>query len=128
MRRCELPAATEAEVQEFLNVVRPSAARREVLFCGNREKNRRFLLRHRLTLDDACVILEELEVEDYSRGPEPDNKGRSGRIWFFGPDYCSAPIYLKVADKRPEIRRFLCISLHDTPSPLPLPYRKGKKP
>lgn len=111
------------DVQSFLDDFSPVAAAGEVVYEGNREENRRFRKEHGLTKALIQEFLSELEVEEYSKGPVPHKTRPQRSVWFFGPDYCGTPLYVKLADWRPKHPYFHCISFKEARPPLPLPYR-----
>lgn len=110
-------------VQAFLNDFCPVAAEGRVVYAGNREENRAFRMAHGLTKALILDYLTELVAQEYSKGPEPDNKGRQGQIWKFGPDYCTVPLYVKLADWRPGHPYFHCVSFKQAQPALHLPYK-----
>ena len=73
-----------------------------------------------------------LQVEDYWKGPEEDDKVRGGPrdIWFFGVDYQEIQIYIKLQlveekdAKSGQTRRHAkCISFHEAEWPIVYPYK-----
>lgn len=68
---------------------------RRVRFLG-REKNRETLDRHRLTVPDICKRLAKLGPEQCVKGPEADDDGSEGSIWFFCHDEFGVRFYVKL--------------------------------
>lgn len=112
-------------VQDYLDAFCPAAARGEVVIHGSRPRNREFMLEHGLDLPTIQAYLAELLVEDYSTGPEADDRQRPCEIWKFGPDFCSTALYVKLARwVHGQQKEHHCVSFKATQTPLHLPYRK----
>jgi len=114
------------DVQKYLAIFCPVAREGNVSILGDRAANQAFMKKHDLSLADIQAYLADLRVEDYSSGPEDDDDPvRRGlcQIWKFGPDFCDAPLYVKLADwlqNRP--KRHHCVSFKEASPALTLPY------
>lgn len=89
-----------------------------------REVNQQWMKTYGLLKHNVLQIIEFLAVEDYSAGPEPDDKNRPCTIWKFAPEFRMQDVYLKLADYFPSPKRFVAVSFHETVHPMPKPYRR----
>jgi hypothetical protein len=120
--------ATPTEIKDFLSTFKQAA--RLDLNVIQREKNLEFLTRHGFTPKERKEVLLGLQVSDYCKGPEEDDKvGGPKDIWFFGVDYEGLQIYIKlqlVEEKDEEtddtMRHAKCISFHEAEHAMTFPY------
>jgi hypothetical protein len=115
-------------VQQYLDVMCPAARAGTVSIHSDRHANKAFMQKYELSLDDIQRFLADMRVEDYSSGPDDDDDlQRVGlcEIWFFGPDFCSNPLYVKLADWfKNHPKRHHCVSFKITSRALTLPYAR----
>jgi len=119
------PSASRAEVGRFLADVHSAARRRDVWILGNRAENQQFLLDRGWKRDDILLFLQQLQVANYCRGPEPD-RVRNGRVWVFGMVVETFDLYIKISEVKPSRPGFVCISFHPEDPDMPkltFPYR-----
>jgi hypothetical protein len=62
----------------------------------DREKNRDTLDRYGLTVQGICTRLAKLCPDQYVKGPEADDDGSDGSIWFFYHDEFGVRFYVKL--------------------------------
>lgn len=77
----------------------------------NRDKNRNFMLEYGLLTNDIKVIILNLEVDDYYKGPEEDDAGFEGEIWIFTPTFQNIKLYIKIRLANNTV--VICISIHE---------------
>lgn len=78
---------------------------------ANREKNRNFMLKYGLLIEDIKNIILNLEVSDYYKGPEIDEAGFDGEIWIFTPNFQNIQLYIKIRLTNNIL--VICISIHE---------------
>lgn len=61
-----------------------------------RDKNRDAMERYNLTVPGICKRLERLSAAQYWKGPESDDDGSDGSVWFFFHDEFGARFYVKL--------------------------------
>ena len=121
--------ATPTQIKDFLSAFKQSA--QLDLNVIPRQKNLEFLTRHGFTPKERKEVLLGLQVGDYCKGPEEDDKARGPKdIWFFGVDYEGVQVYIKlqlVEEKDEEtgdmMRHAKCISFHGAEHEMRFPYR-----
>ncbi len=94
-----------------------------------RDINTQALIELRLTYKDRRNAIMSLSVEDYSSGPDPDTD-RPGYVWCFGKDVNGIEVYIKLkiveytpAGSTTAIRKALCLSFHQSRTPLEYPLK-----
>ena len=78
---------------------------------ANREKNRNFILKYNLLINDIKKIILDLEIDDYYKGPEEDDDGFEGEIWIFTPYFQHTKLYIKIRLNNNIL--VVCISIHE---------------
>lgn len=76
-----------------------------------RVKNRNFMREYGLKLNDIKNIILGLSVEDYIKGPEEDEGGYVGEVWFFEPRFRGIKLYVKLRIQ--DNKLVVCISMHE---------------
>lgn len=76
-----------------------------------RNKNRNFMREYGLKLNDVKNIILGLSVEDYAGGPEEDEGGYAGEVWFFEPRFRGIKLYVKLRIQ--DNKLIVCISIHE---------------
>ncbi len=119
---------TSKAVLRFLEDYRSLIKDRKPYFSP-REKNWKVLTDLGLTLTDQWKLIQELTVEDYISGPEPD-RIRRGDVWVFGVNLQTVELYIKLQiseytplDTNKLIRQPICISFHAAEYPLCYPLK-----
>lgn len=93
---------------------------RDGLVFVERKPNLDALAQMGMTVATAEKIIFSLTAGNYSRGPECDDDGSQGEIWFFTTDQSGHHLYIKLKLDRSAAK---CLSFHPTERPLPRPYR-----
>jgi hypothetical protein len=62
----------------------------------DRDKNRDTLDRYQLTVAGVCARVAKLTPEQYVKGPDDDDDGSDGSIWFFYHDEFGMRFYVKL--------------------------------
>lgn len=76
-----------------------------------RDKNKNFMREYGLQLNDVKKIILALSVVDYIKGPEKDEGGYAGEVWFYAPRFCGIKLYVKLRIQDNKI--IVCISIHE---------------
>ena len=76
-----------------------------------RDKNKEFMREYKLQLNDVKNIILALTVADYIKGPEEDEGGYAGEVWFFAPRFRGIKLYIKLRIQENKI--IVCISIHE---------------
>ena len=111
--------ASKSEVLDFLKEFKAQAATGGMVFVPRR-RNREDLDRLGLSVRDAKAMILGLTERDYCRGPETDEDGSAGEIWFFGESFNGSAIYIKL---KLDDTAAKCISFHCADYPMRFPYR-----
>jgi hypothetical protein len=75
--------ANKSEINNFLSQMREVIGKINGFHFVDREKNLNSLYKHGLKIDIAKSYVETLEVKDYWKGPEPDDKEFNNYEWWF---------------------------------------------
>jgi len=94
------------------------------IFFANRPKNSiDHLADIGITASSREDIISGLEVENYSKGPEPETQYGGVAYWVFGTVIKKHEIYIKLTVNAKTFSP-ICISFHKAEIPMNLPYRK----
>lgn len=102
---------TEAEVAFFLRDFKDKMKIWDVLFRDERGKNAQTLADLELRPIDRKVILEALEVHDYSEGPLEEKLYGGADMWVFGKNIKGHEVYIKITMGAMN-SGVICISFH----------------
>jgi hypothetical protein len=73
---------------------------------------------------DVENVLLSLTKKEYCEGPVSDDKGRPDSVWIFGQNIDGHDVYIKlVIMEKKKRKKVICISFHESTSPLFYPYR-----
>lgn len=91
-------------------------------------KNRKTILKLGFTKNQIINTLFELEIEDYSKGPIPDeyqDENPANVLWVFGKEINCIEIYikLKIVTKPSGYEKAFCISFHESEYPMKYPLK-----
>lgn len=121
--------STRPQIKDFLSAFK-QAAQLELNVIP-RKKNLDFLTQHGFTPKERREVILGLQVEDYWKGPEEDDRARGPKdIWFFGVDYQGIQIYIKlqIVEEKDEqtgdtLKHAKCISFHEAEWEIRYPYK-----
>ena len=120
--------ATRDEVKEVLEALRFAIMCERCVFVPRpqTEQDLNALGMNRISARD---LLKKLEVDDYVRGPEPDDDNNGKPVWIFGWDRCAVEIYIKfnVFRKNRAAHTVAIWSFHAAKWPLKYPLREPVK-
>lgn len=105
-----------SKIRDFLLEMRMILSRENSFHLVERDKNLQALEKLEYTIYDAKTVLLSLTVNDYVKGPEPDdNPNFPGEIWVFGTTIGDTELYIKIkiAQSKPHRKQVVCISFHD---------------
>ena len=89
-----------------------------------RGENRAGLRAIGITEVQAWEVVVRLTANNYHKGPEADDNGSEGELWFFGASVEGTPCYLKLKIEPTAAGRLLkCLSFHPARFPLTFPLR-----
>ena len=91
----------------------------------DRDKNRVGLAAIGFTKRNALDEIMELDVDDYCRGPVPDDKGRPWDVWEFGRIINGIEVYIKLSIKETGLGQGVIISFHPAEFKLWFPFKEG---
>ena len=114
---------TIEEVKAFLEQFNVKAQIFGIRFRDDRGKNRETLLQLEITPVQRELIVKNLLVQDYVKGPVVDELNKKGEIWVFGKDVKGREVYIKITLGY-ENGQTICISFHIAEHPLQYPFKK----
>ena len=90
------------------------------------EKYKKTMLELGLTDKQLIEIIEELSLENYSKGP-CDDRDFSGTVWIFGKNINEREVYIKLKisecdDRGNAVSSLICLSFHFSEKHLTYPY------
>jgi len=75
--------AIRSDIKNFLTQVRQTIKNKNGFHLEDREKNMKALINYNIPIDSVKYYIEYLEVEHYSKGPEPDDQDEYDHDWWF---------------------------------------------
>lgn len=125
--------ASHSEIHRFLSEFKRAA--QIFLPVIPRKKNWEFLTKHGLTARDREDAILGLQVRDYVKGPEADDRaGGAKTLWFFWIERDGLSIYVKLAlvDERDEktgevIEHASCLGFHEAEWPMRYPFKRFER-
>jgi hypothetical protein len=114
--------STKDEVSSFLSAFQVKLKCFDIIFRDNRGKNMQALLDLEITPNRRREIIAELNPEDYSEGPTPDELYHINDLWVFGKSEKEQEIYIKISMGVPNSSA-ICISFHISERPMSYPYK-----
>lgn len=79
----------------------------------DRPKNEQGLFELGITIEQRQQAIMYLGYKDYIKGPEPDEDGSSGDIWFFKKIVAKVEVYIKLKKWDRDGRTYVkCMSFH----------------
>ena len=120
--------ANKSEINNFLSRMREVIGKINGFHFVDREKNLNSLYKHGLTIDIAKFYIETLEVKDYWKGPEPDDKEFNNYDWWFfareiNTALGSTLFYIKIRIETRGREQVICLSFHEADYPIDFPYK-----
>ena len=115
--------STNDEVASFLSAFHVKLKCFDIVFRDNRGKNMQALLDLEITPYRRKEIIEEINIEDYSEGPNNDELYHINDMWVFGRYEKGQEIYIKISMGAPNSST-ICISFHIAERPMSYPYKK----
>jgi len=103
--------STEVEVTLFLRSFKEKMRFWDVLFRDDRGKNAQALVDLELRPIDRKIILETLEIKDYSEGPLEEKLYGGTDMWVFGKTVKNREVYIKITMGAMG-SSVICISFH----------------
>ena len=113
--------ATKEEVQSFLNEMKEKIKVFGIIYRDDRGKNVQTLVDLEITPKYRDTVIINLEVKDYSEGPDNDTLNQCGEMWVFGKDVKGQEVYIKITLGKGSSA--LCISFHIAEHPMNYPFK-----
>lgn len=111
------------QVELFLSELHTKIEIFGIIFRDDRGANQETLQELEIVPSYRKVVIENLQVEDYSQGPIIDELNHHGEMWVFGKDVKGREIYIKVMIVGGKSQT-ICISFHIAKSPMSYPFKK----
>ena len=120
--------ANKSEINNFLSQMREVIGKINGFHFVDREKNLNSLYKHGLKIDIAKFYIETLEVKDYWKGPEPDDKEFNNYDWWFFAREINTVLgntlfYIKIRIETRGREQVICLSFHEADYPIDFPYK-----
>ncbi len=113
---------TKDDVESFLKYFKEKLKTFSIIY-EVREKNKQALLDLEITPQQRTDFLNELEVDDYYRGPTKDSNDTSNPdYWEFGKSVNGKEVYIKINFGKTN-RPVICISFHVAERPITYKFR-----
>lgn len=116
-------SADPEEVQQFLTRLKGLTHAFDIIYLDKRPKNSQTLADLEITGSDRDEYIKDLEVENYSEGPRPEDfYGGEEEMWVFGKVIKGKEIYIKITlgDFNSDV---ICISFHIAEHKMNYPHR-----
>jgi len=113
---------TKGQVEAFLDELHTKMRILDILFRDDRGKDLETLQELEIVPSYRKVVIENLNAEDYVRGPVVDELNRFGPMWVFGKDVKGREIYIKVMIVGTTCQT-ICVSFHIAEYPLLYPFK-----
>jgi hypothetical protein len=110
----------ESDVEAFLSAFKIKMKIFRVIYL-DRDKNMQALIDLEISAISRTQILEELEVENYLKGPTQD-RDNGPDLWEFGKIMNKKEVYIKVSMGN-ENRPVICISFHLAERAITYPFK-----
>lgn len=110
------------EVESFLIDFKQKMRIWDVLFRDDRAKNFETLAKLEITPLDRKKVLENLEKNDYCKGPLEDTLYKSTAMWVFGKSIKKQEVYIKISMGAAG-SSVICISFHLAAHPMSYPLK-----
>jgi hypothetical protein len=91
----------------------------------DRPKNKQSMLDLEIRPIDREKFIDQLTIEDFSEGPQPEDWHGSKEMWVFGKEVKSKEVYIKICLGAPN-SNVICISFHMAEYPMTYPLRSKK--
>lgn len=113
--------AKREEVESFLRSFKEKKKTFEITFI-DRPKNKQALLDLELRAIDREKFIDQLKVEDFYRGPIPEDWHGSKEMWEFGKEIKGHEVYIKICLGPPN-SNVICISFHIAEYKMTYPFK-----
>lgn len=110
------------DVERFLADFKIKLGTHQILFRGDRAKNKETLLELEFRTPDVVRTIKELKAEDYCQGPIDDTLNNINSMWVFGKEIKSKEVYIKITQGEFN-KPVICISFHFSEHPLQYPLK-----
>ena len=113
---------SKTEVTSFLKDFSEKMRFWDVLFRDEREKNAQALLDLEFRPIDRNIVLQALEIKDYSEGPVEEKIYGGADMWVFGKTIKKREVYIKIT-MGPIGSSVICISFHLAQHKMNYPFK-----
>lgn len=113
----------KSTVKSFLQELKQIIKTWEIFFINRPKNNVQDLADLGITANSRKEIVAQLEVEDYSEGPEPETQFNGKELWVFGKTIKKQEIYIKLTISK-ITGGAICISFHKAERPMKFPFKE----
>ena len=113
---------SKTEVASFLKDFSKKMRFWDVLFRDERGKNAQALLDLEFRPIDRNIVLQALEIKDYSEGPVEEKLYGGADMWVFGKTIKKREVYIKIT-MGPIGSSVICISFHLAQHKMNYPFK-----
>lgn len=114
--------SSKPEVASFLKDFKEKMRFWDVLFRDERGKNTQALLDLEFRPIDRNIVLQALEIKDYSEGPVEEKLYGGADMWVFGKTIKKRDVYIKIT-MGPIGSSVICISFHLAQHKMNYPFK-----
>lgn len=114
---------TKTDVKSFLQELKQIITIWPIFYINRPKNSIQHLADLGITANSRHEIITQLQIEDYSQGPETETQFNGKDLWVFGKIVKKQEIYIKLTISR-STGKAICISFHKAEHPLKFPFKK----
>lgn len=113
---------TKTDVKSFLQELKQIITIWPIFYINRRKNSIQCLADLGITANSREQIIAQLQIEDYSQGPEPETEFNGKDLWVFGKVIKAQEVYIKLTITK-DIGNAICISFHKAEHPMDFPFK-----
>lgn len=122
MMLLQLKMTTKNDVKSFLQELKQIITIWPIFYINRPKNSIQHLADLGITANSREQIINKLEIEDYSQGPEPETQFNGKDLWVFGKVIKTQEVYIKLTISK-NSGNVICISFHKADYPIVFPFK-----
>ena len=114
--------SNKAKVKSFLQELKQTIKIWDIYFIDRPKNSVHYLAELGITANMRKDIILQLELEDYSQGPNPETQYGGTELWIFGKTINTEEIYIKLTISK-KTSNAICISFHKAEHSMEFPFK-----